>query len=133
MPLATIAFTVGMPTHSSRLRCSADHTIASAATSGWKIGGTGCDSLPIRDRHQLNCGVFSAGICTIVTCTRLCSFRSSVRIESVKPWIACFAPQYGDCSGMPRYASADPTCTTVPRSRGRILRSADIVPHTVPR
>ena len=46
-----------------------------------------------RDRTQSNCGVFSAGICTIVTLTALCSASSSVRSESWKPWMACLAPQ----------------------------------------
>ena len=46
--------------------------------------------------------MFTAGICTIVTCTLLPSCSSSVRSDSWKPWMACFAPQYAVCSGMPR-------------------------------
>jgi hypothetical protein len=51
----------------------------------------------------------------------------------VNPSLACFAPQYGDCSGIERYDSADPTCTITPALRGRIRRSAAIVPQTYPR
>ena len=39
-----------------------------------------------------------------------------------------FAAQYALCSGMPRYASAEPTCTTAPRLRGSIRSSAAFVP-----
>ena len=48
------------------------------------------------------------------------------------PLIACLAPQYGAWSGIPRYASAEPTWTIVPRSRGCIRASAARVPHTAP-
>ncbi len=65
--LPKIALTVGQPTMSSRRRCSAAQAIASAATSGWKIGGTGCGWRGIFARLQVNCGVFSAGSCTIVS------------------------------------------------------------------
>jgi hypothetical protein len=41
----------------------------------------------------LNCGVLTAGSCTIVMWTLLLSWMSSVRIESVKPRIANFAAQ----------------------------------------
>ena len=99
--LPRIAFTVGQPTMSSRRGCSAAQTIASAATSGWKIGGTGCGSRGIRERAQVNCGVFSAGSCTIVTRTFEPSCKSSARSDSRKPCSACLAPQYGACSGMP--------------------------------
>src|SRR5919197_1523540 len=34
--------------------------------------------------------------------------------------MACFAPQYAACSGIARYASAEPTCTIVPWLRGSI-------------
>ncbi len=77
--------------------------------------------------------MFIAGRCTIVIATSLWSCINSVRTDSVNPTIACLAPQYADCNGMPRYASADPTCTTVPRPAGRIRRSAAIVPYTNPR
>ena len=72
--------------------------------------------------------MFTAGICTIVTCTLLFSCSSSQRSASWKPWIACLAPQYAVCSGMPRYARAEPTCTIAPRSRLFIRRRADMVP-----
>ena len=58
----------------------------------------------------------------------LWSCSNSVRTDSVKPLTACFAPQYADCRGMLRDPSADPTCTMVPESRGRIRASATIVP-----
>jgi hypothetical protein len=67
--------------------------IASAATSGWKIGGTGCASFGSRVLTQRNCGVLIAARCTEVTRTLLPSCISSVRSESVKPWIACLAAQ----------------------------------------
>jgi hypothetical protein len=40
-----------------------------------------------------NCGVLSAGSCTMVTCTPLSSWMSSERSESVKPRSAAFAAQ----------------------------------------
>ena len=40
--------------------------------------------------------MFTAGICTIVTCTLLLSCSSSQRSDSWKPWMACLAPQYAD-------------------------------------
>ena len=98
---------------SSRRRCVAAYSIASAATSGWKIGGTGCGCRGSFARPQSNCGVLSAGSWTIVTCTFEPSCSSSVRSDSVKPRIACFAPQYAAWSGMQRYASAEPTWTIV--------------------
>lgn len=54
------------------------------------------------DSCQSNCGVFIAGSCTIVTCTFALSCNSPQRTDSWKPWMACLAPQYADCSGMPR-------------------------------
>jgi hypothetical protein len=69
----------------------------------------------------------------MVTCTLLLSWNNSDRSESQSPWIACLAPQYADWSGMPRYASAEPTCTIAPRSRGRMRASAAMVPYTTPR
>ena len=88
-----MAITVGAPTKTSRrLWCEAQ-TILSAATSGWKIGGTGWGWLWHFERHQVNCGVFIAGSCTIVRWMFLRSWISSVRSESVKPAMACFAPQ----------------------------------------
>jgi hypothetical protein len=83
--------------------------------------------------HQSNCGVSTAGNCTIERRTWLRRWRSSQRSDSVNPRIACFAPQYADCSGIARYASADPTCTITPRSRGSMCASAAIVPYTAPR
>ena len=53
-----------------------------------------------------------------------------VRSDSVKPFTACFAAQYAACSGIARYASAEPTCTITPRPRGFIRRSAASVPQT---
>ena len=76
--------------------------MASAATSGWKMGGNGCALRGIRLRTQPNCGVLRAGRWTIVTATPLRSWMSSVRSDSVKPRSACFAAQYADCSGMLR-------------------------------
>jgi hypothetical protein len=38
------------------------------------------------------------------------------------------APQYADCSGIARYAKAEPTWTITPASRGIIRRSAAMVP-----
>ena len=67
--------------------------MASAATSGWKMGGTGCGSLGSRLRTQSNCGVFKAGSCTMVTPMGMPSCISSQRSESVNPRTACFAPQ----------------------------------------
>ena len=69
----------------------------------------------------------------MVTRTRLRSCSSSQRSDSVNPWMACLAPQYADCSGMPRYASAEPTCTMAPLSQGSIRSSAARVPYTYPR
>lgn len=69
----------------------------------------------------------------MVTCTPLPSCINSVRSDSVKPSSACLAAQYADWSGMARYASADPTCTMVPRLRGAIRLSAASVPYTAPK
>ena len=74
--------------------------------------------------------MLTAGICTTVTCTPECSCMSSQRSDSVNPLIACLAPQYADWSGMARSLSAEPTCTMVPASRGRIRLRATIVPFT---
>ena len=49
-----------------------------------------------------NCGVFMAGRCTVDSRTSDRSCRSSQRTESVKPCMACLAPQYADCSGIER-------------------------------
>ena len=46
-----------------------------------------------RPLHQPNCVVFNAGICTVVTRTRLRSWRNSQCNESVNPRIADFAAQ----------------------------------------
>ena len=56
----------------------------------------------------------------------------SVITDSVNPLQACFAPQYGAWSGMPRNASAEPTWTIVPRLRSAIRLSAARVPQTMP-
>jgi hypothetical protein len=92
------------------------------------MGGTGCARRGSRLFTHSNCGVFIAGRCTIVRRTSLRSCSSSERSESQNPCSACLAPQYADCSGMPRYASADPTWTIDPRLRGSIRRSAASVP-----
>jgi hypothetical protein len=76
--------------------------MASAATSGWKMGGTGWPRRGRRLFTQSNCGVFSAGSCTIVTRMALPSWSSSARSESQNPCTACLPAQYADCSGMPR-------------------------------
>ncbi len=88
--------------YSRRDGCSAAYTIACAATSGWKIGGTGWGWRRSRESTQSNCGVFTAGSCTMVIFTSLPALSSSVRTDSVKPFMACFAPQYAAWSGMPR-------------------------------
>ena len=62
--------------------------------------------------------MFSAGMCTMHTWIRLRWCSSSVMTDSVKPTIACLAPQYAACSGMPRNASALPTWMTTPVPRG---------------
>ena len=54
---------------------------------------TGCDRFDMCERDQSNCGVFTAGSSTIVIFTRDFSASSSVRIDSVKPFTACFAAQ----------------------------------------
>src|SRR5437763_551707 len=55
------------------------------------------------------CVVFTPGRLTIEIRTLLLAWISSDRTDSVKPSIACFDAQYADCSGIERYASADPT------------------------
>lgn len=77
--------------------------------------------------------MLTAGICATVTCTLLPRCSSSVRSDEVKPLMACLAPQYADCNGMARSPSVEPTCTTVPRSRGSMRFSALRVPLTKPR
>ena len=99
---AAITATVEPPHHTSRRRWCAAWYTTSAGTSGWKIGGTGCGWSGSFVRHQSNCGVFTAGSCTIVIHTRLLRCMSSVRMESVIPRMANFAPQYAACSGMAR-------------------------------
>ena len=64
--------------------------------------------------------MLTAGSCTMQTLTSLFSCLSSVMTDSVNPFIACFAPQYADCNGIPRKASAEPTWTMTPRLRGRM-------------
>ena len=67
--------------------------MARAGTSGWNIGGTGCARLPILLSAQSNCGVFTAGRCTIVRWILMPSCSSSERSASVKPRTANLAPQ----------------------------------------
>ncbi len=74
--------------------------------------------------------MLSAGICTTVIRTGLRSWSSSQRTDSVNPWMACLAPQYPDCSGMPRRANVEPTCTMVPARRGTMRAKAARVPQT---
>ena len=57
------------------------------------MGATGCGRLGSRLSTHWNCGVFTPGVLTIVTCTPLPSFFSSVSTDSVKPLMACLAPQ----------------------------------------
>ncbi len=76
--------------------------MARAGISGSKIGGIGRASLPVRLRAQANCGVFTAGRCTMVRWMSSPSCRISERRLSVKPRIADLAPQYTDCSGTER-------------------------------
>jgi len=84
-------------------RRSADPQFVLAAVDGPRDRSSG--DLGLVDRwHRLgffgirlfdhsNCGVFIAGICTIESWTSQSSWMSSVRTDSVNPWIACFAPQ----------------------------------------
>ncbi len=100
--MPTIARTAGQPTHTSRREEPAAKTMASAATSGWKIGGTGWGWRGSVVLTWPNCGVLTAGSWTIEIRTWDLSCSSSQRTDSVNPWIACLAPQYADWSGMPR-------------------------------
>jgi hypothetical protein len=52
------------------------------------MGGTGCGCRSSVVLHQSNCGVLSAGICTMVRCTSQPSCSSSLRSASVKPRMA---------------------------------------------
>lgn len=81
-----------------------------------------CWQLPFRKRRASSSTFHSA-----VMCTSAQSRRSSERIESVKPTTAVLAPQYADCSGMERYANAEPTCTITARFRGFMCFSAAMV------
>ena len=45
-----------------------------------------------RESTQSNCGVFTAGSCTIVMCTLLLSCSSSARTDSVNPWMRVLRP-----------------------------------------
>jgi hypothetical protein len=69
----TIAITVGDPTQYSRRGdfAMAAATTTFAATSGSKIGGTGCGLFGSRFFTQSNCVVFIAGMCTAVIFTLL--------------------------------------------------------------
>ena len=117
------------PTNTSRRLWVAANTMASAATSGW-YAPDALASWPVLLRAQSNCGVFTAGRCTMVRCSglRLCS--SSDRSASVKPRRANLAPQYAPWIGMARQASTELTCTMVPP---RIRFIAASVPFTAPR
>ena len=64
---AQATLNVGQPTISSRVGWSIAQAMASAATSGSKIGGTGCGLRGSRLFTQPNCGVFTAGISTMET------------------------------------------------------------------
>ena len=97
------------------------------------MGGTGWGARGRRESTQSNWGVFKAGSWTIVILTPLLSCSSSQRSDSVKPLMACLAPQYAVCNGIPRWARAEPTCTIVPRFRGSMRRRAAVVPYTKPR
>ena len=57
------------------------------------MGGTGWAWRGRRERTQENWGVLTAGIWTMVVRTALPSWSSSLRKDSLKPWIACLAPQ----------------------------------------
>ena len=126
--LANIAFNVLKPIQYSRRGCSAARKMTSAITSGCTIGETGRGSSGICVRAQSNCGVLTAGSSIIVSAIALRACINSERNKSVKPRIACFAPQYAACRGIERYASADPTLMMVPRLRVRIWRNAAMVP-----
>jgi len=116
-----------------RRGCSAEKRIARAQTSGCTIGGTGIGCFGILVRFQLNWVVFTPGSVTVPMLTLLPVARSSVSTESLIARTAAFAPQYADCSGIDRYAIADDTFTILPRSRGRITRSAARTPNTCPK
>ena len=62
--------------------------------------------------------------------TLLPSWISSARVDSKNPRHANLAEQYAAWSGIPMNASAEPTLTIVPLSRGRMRASAAVVPHT---
>jgi hypothetical protein len=98
----SIVRTLRHPSQSSRGASCAARQIASPATAGWNSGATGRAGEPTWLAPQSNCGVLTAGSCTIVTFTFDPSWRSSVRSESVIPRMANFDPQYGACSGMAR-------------------------------
>ena len=90
---ATMALTAGPPTHTSLRRCWEAHTMALAATSGWKIGGTGWGRFGIRLRLQSNCGELMAGSRNRDVDVAAVVHQLGQRSDSVKPWIACLAPQ----------------------------------------
>jgi len=66
-------------------------------------------------QNQENCGVFTAGSWTIVTCTLLLSWSNSQRSASWTPWMACLAPlvdhslAQADCRGRTRLRRRDST------------------------
>ena len=84
---------MGKPTQISRRWFVAANRIARAGTSGWYTGGTGIARRPSLFIAQSNCGVFTAGRCTIVSWMSTLSCSSSERSASVKPRIANLAPQ----------------------------------------
>ena len=71
-------------------------------------------------QNQENCGVFTAGSWTIVTCTLLLSWSNSQRSASWKPWMACLAPlvdhslAQADCRGRTRLRRHD--CSSASRA-----------------
>ncbi|TCP09992.1 hypothetical protein EV676_101576 [Caldimonas thermodepolymerans] len=83
----------GKPTVTSRRGWRLAHTMACAASSGWKTGGTGRGLQGKVVRAQSNCGVLKADSWTMVSATALRSWISSERSESVKARNAAFAPQ----------------------------------------
>ena len=137
-PGATIvprmACTVGPPTQSSRGASSAARTIASATGSGAWIGGTGCSRRGRWLRAQSNCGVSTAGSCTMV---------SRIAAALVEQFAAQGIREaaHGELWPRNRPIAAGSSGSRAPsrsgrscrRSRGRIWRRAASVPWTCPR
>ena len=89
----TIALAALHPTQISRPGCRAACRTARAISSGWKMGGTGWGWRGIRVRTTSNCGVFTAGNCSMQSFTLLLSCSNSQRNESVNARIAAFEAQ----------------------------------------